>query len=127
MKEKKKVNRKKAIKETIKTALFVFMFLLFLLVTIAFLIKVNIDNHIHTRPTKQYTMTTKVIKVDKPTDTVTIQDFNGNLWQFKGVKDWEEGAICSCIMDNNGTDSIKDDKIISTHYDGWFEAWGDFF
>lgn len=122
MKEKKKVNRKKTIKETIKTALFIFMFLLFILATVTFSIKVN-----HTRSTKQYAMTTKVIKVDKPIDTVTIQDFNGNLWQFKGIKDWTEGAICSCIMNDNGTDSIKDDKIISTHYDGWFEAWGDFF
>ena len=75
----------------------------------------------------RYAMTTKVIKVNKPTDTVTIQDFDGNLWQFKEVKDWKEGAICSCIMDDNGTDSIKDDKIISTHYDGQFEDWRDFF
>lgn len=75
-----------------------------------------------------YAMTTKVIKVDKPTGTITIQDFNGNLWQFKGIKDWwTKGAICSCIMDDNRTDSIKDDKIISVHYDGQFEDWRDFF
>lgn len=122
MKGKKKVNKRKVVK-TIKSSIFSFMIFLLILATIIFIVKVDINN----RPAKQYAMTTEVVRVDKPTDTVTIQDFNGNLWQFKGTKEWTEGAICSCIMDDNGTDLIKDDKIVSTHYDGWFEAWGDFF
>lgn len=72
-----------------------------------------------------YAMTTKVVRVSRANDTVTVKDFNGNYWQFKGVEDWYVGDICSCIMDNNGTEEITDDEIISTHYDGWVERWAD--
>lgn len=66
-----------------------------------------------------YSMTTEVIQVSRANDTVTVKDFNGNLWQFKGSEDWYAGEICSCIMDNKGTPEIKDDEIIKVHYDGW--------
>lgn len=72
-----------------------------------------------------YAMTTKVVRVSKANDTVTVKDFNGNYWQFKGVEDWDVGDICSCVMDNKGTEEITDDEIISTHYDGWMERWAD--
>ena len=70
-----------------------------------------------------YGLTTMVFDVSYATDTVTVEDFNGNLWQFNGVKDWVEGDICTLVMDSKGTAEIKDDTIISVHYSGYFEGW----
>ena len=47
-------------------------------------------------------------------------DNNGFVWQFYGVEDWEEGDICSVIMNHNGTETIFDDIIITTRYGGRF-------
>ena len=44
-------------------------------------------------------------------------------WQFKGVEDWGIGDVCSCIMSDNGTELIDDDKIVKVKYDGWFSGW----
>ena len=54
---------------------------------------------------------------------MTVEDFNGNLWQFDGAEDWVEGDICTLIMNSKGTEEIKDDTIISVHYSGYFEGW----
>lgn len=70
-----------------------------------------------------YPITTVVYDVSEATDTVTVIDFNGNLWQFKRVEDWNVGDICSCLMNSKGTELIKDDEIVKTHYSGWFEGW----
>lgn len=72
-----------------------------------------------------YPMTAVVVKVSRPNDTVTIRDFNGNLWQFKGAEDWEVNDIASCIMDNKSTDRISDDEVISVRYDGYLEGWAE--
>ena len=69
-----------------------------------------------------YPQTTIVVKVYN--DVVTLQDFNGNLWEFTGAEDWQVGDICSCIMNNNGTENIFDDEIIKVEYDGYFPIWG---
>ena len=70
-----------------------------------------------------YGLTTVVFDVSYATDTVTVEDFNGNLWQFDGVEDWVKGDICTLVMDSKGTAEIKDDTIISVHYSGYFEGW----
>ena len=70
-----------------------------------------------------YGLTTIVFNVSYSTDIVTVEDFNGNLWQFDGAEDWTEGDICTLIMNSKGTAEIKDDTIISVHYSGYFEGW----
>lgn len=70
-----------------------------------------------------YGMTAVVTNVSQATNTVTIEDFNGNLWQFKGIEDWTIDDIASCVMDNKGTIEIKDDEIISVHYSGYWKGW----
>lgn len=72
-----------------------------------------------------YGMTAVVTNVSQATDTVTIEDFNGNLWQFKGIEDWEVDDIASCVMDNQGTAEIKDDVIISARYGGYWKGWAE--
>lgn len=72
-----------------------------------------------------YGITAIVTNVSQTTDTVTIKDFNGNLWQFKGIEDWEVDDIASCVMDNKGTAEIKDDVIVSVRYSGYWEGWAE--
>lgn len=79
------------------------------------------------KETHCYPMTAIVVDVSTATDTVTVKDYNGNLWQFKGVEDWYPGDICSCIMDSKGTELIKDDEILCPpRYDGTLEGWNEF-
>lgn len=52
-------------------------------------------------------------------DTVVVQDFNGNKWEFIGADDWQVGDICAMIMDSKGTDKIFDDEIVKTKYAGF--------
>ena len=70
-----------------------------------------------------YPLTTRVVEVDEEADLVTCEDFNGNLWEFEGCEDWQDGDICSLLMNDKGTEEIFDDEIILMHYDGTFEGW----
>ena len=54
------------------------------------------------------------------TDFIVFTDFNGNEWEINGdSEDWDCGDIISVIMDNNGTEIIYDDEVVSTKYSGW--------
>ena len=71
----------------------------------------------------QYAKTAKIIEVNRITDTVTCEDYNGNLWEFTECEDWEVGDIAALLMNNNGTESIYDDTIVEVRYCGAFEWW----
>lgn len=49
-------------------------------------------------------------------ETVTVEDNNGNLWDFQGVEDWHIGDGCTMLMDSNGTTEIEDDVIVRNFY-----------
>lgn len=55
--------------------------------------------------------------VDTNGDIVYIEDCTGNIFSFYGGDDWYVGDKCSCVMDNNCTASIKDDIVLSAHYE----------
>ena len=57
-----------------------------------------------------------VTNIDTDRDIVTIKDFNGHLWQFEGVEDYEIGDTIPLIMNKNWTPEIKDDEIEKTRY-----------
>lgn len=59
-----------------------------------------------------------VTETDDTTDTVTFTEPNGNRWSFEGVEDWCEGDKIAVIMDDNGTEDIYDDEIVSVRYKG---------
>lgn len=61
-----------------------------------------------------YPLSTTVTEIKS--DTVTVEDSNGNLWEFDGVEDWQVGDCCALIMHDNSTSEIMDDKIISAKY-----------
>lgn len=63
-----------------------------------------------------YSLTTAVISVDYNTDTVEVEDCNGNIWAFTGCEDWQVEDTCSLIMSDKGTQNIHDDEIISAKY-----------
>ena len=63
-----------------------------------------------------YPISTEVVGIDATTDTVIVQQPNGNIWEFTGVDDWEVGDTCNMIMNDNGTDNIYDDIIVKTQY-----------
>ena len=57
---------------------------------------------------------------DNGNDLVIYEDFEGNVWDFPGIEDWEEGDRVALIMDNNGTpDNIYDDLPVVWRYIGW--------
>lgn len=68
---------------------------------------------------KEYPQTMTVVQVDIATDTVTCEDATGNLWQFKGVEDWQVNDIVSMIMNDNGTEEVFDDEIVKVRYNGF--------
>lgn len=92
---------------------------------IFFCLGVFVGQNTLTKAKNLYSLTTIVLEVSPYNDTVTVQDFNGSLWQFKGVEDWDAGDVCSCLMDSKGTPEIKDDEIVSARYCGYFSGWKD--
>lgn len=66
-----------------------------------------------------YAITTVVVELDYGEDTVTCQDFNGNLWVFYGVEDWAVCDVATLVMWNAETDTIYDDEILHAYYSGW--------
>lgn len=57
-----------------------------------------------------------VICVNSDLDKITVIDCDGEVYQFYGAEDWLVNDKCILLMDNNGTEDIKDDIIISTKY-----------
>ena len=63
-----------------------------------------------------------VIEVNYEYNYIAIEDFTGNVWEWEGVEDWQEGDIAAMIMDDNGTESIFDDIILDIQYCGTLEG-----
>lgn len=66
-----------------------------------------------------YANTARVMAISYGTDTVVVEDYNGNLWAFYGTEDWMEGDCVSLVMSDEGTEEIVDDVILSVRYSGW--------
>ena len=47
---------------------------------------------------------------------VVVETVNGDIFEFKGNGTWLVNDSVVLLMDNNGTDDIKDDKIIDVNY-----------
>lgn len=74
---------------------------------------------LQSRPVENfYPLATVVVEADAEKDVVTLEDGTGNLWTLEGVEDWELGDVCACIMGDNGTENISDDRIVSAKYCG---------
>ena len=66
-----------------------------------------------------------VTEVDTESDTVTWND-GRNKWTFYGVEDWMVGDGIAVIMSDEGTESVKDDRMIGNpryiNFDGMTES-----
>lgn len=80
------------------------------------------NNNTKFKHTKQindcYPMTTIVREIDNKNDIVTVENNDGELFQFIGIEDWQINDICTLMLNNNGTENIYDDIIIKTIYNG---------
>ena len=66
-----------------------------------------------------YSLTGLVTEIDEISDTVWVEDYNGNSWGFYGCEDWMVDDCCSLLMNSKGTADITDDVIVSYRYCAW--------
>ncbi len=69
-----------------------------------------------------YAMTAVVADLNYEKDTVTVVNANGFTWSFSGTEDWELGDVASLVMNDNGTEIIFDDEIVSVRYSGYIAS-----
>ena len=65
---------------------------------------------------EQYPLTAIVTENDN--GVITCVDYRGEGWVFDDGIDWEIDDVLSILMDDNGTETIYDDKIVSVFYGG---------
>lgn len=63
-----------------------------------------------------YPKLARVYEIDTENDLVFVEDANGFLWAFYGAEDWWVSDLVVMLMDDNGTDVVFDDIIVSTRY-----------
>ena len=66
-----------------------------------------------------YMQLTKVVNFTECVDMVTVEDYNGKLWYFHGIEDWEIGDACILTIKKYDTEYEEDDEIIKTTYSAW--------
>lgn len=64
-----------------------------------------------------------VHEIDRTTDTLTLIDFNGWMWDVYGAEDFDIGDVVGAIMDDVGTEVIYDDEVQCIRYCGRLEGW----
>lgn len=65
-----------------------------------------------------YAKTAVVIDVNPDENVVACEDHEGEVWEFYGTEDFEEGDILGLLMDDMGTETIFDDEIVEYNYNG---------
>lgn len=63
--------------------------------------------------TNIYTIQGKITSLDDIANIVTVTDTTGEMWQFKGIKGYELAEKVTMTMNDNGTNNITDDIIVS--------------
>lgn len=101
-----------------------FLALILCVVYVLAVLTVSVEAKKTPAPKGYYPTTAVVVKVNRKTDTVTVKDAVGRMWEFYGCEDWQVGDVASLLMYDRGTKRVKDDKIVMAHYSG-FEK-GDF-
>ena len=62
-----------------------------------------------------------VRSINREMDCVVVEDGAGLCWAFYGVEDYEVGDMVAMIMEDMGTESVLDDRVIDALYGGYFE------
>lgn len=66
-----------------------------------------------------YPTTFEVYALDRKHDIIILQDYNGEIFTWKGIEDWCLGDVASALMNDNGTETITDDEILMLRYSGY--------
>ena len=64
-----------------------------------------------------------ITEIDEENNLITVTCSNGNMFGFYDTDgDWFCGDFCSLIMYDSGTESVCDDKIVCSKYEGYMES-----
>ena len=70
-----------------------------------------------------YPQTFVVGNVDYERNVMILVDCNENEWECFDIEDYDIGDIIAAIMDDNNTEIIFDDEIVTLRYAGYMEGW----
>lgn len=59
-----------------------------------------------------------VRSVNRAMDCVVVEDGAGLCWAFYGVEDYDVGDVVAMTMEDMGTESVYDDRVIDALYGG---------
>ena len=65
---------------------------------------------------KTYGRISHVVELDNKDDVVVVEDEFGHLWEFYGIEDWQVNDCVVLVMNDQGTQAMEDDTIVSTTY-----------
>lgn len=68
---------------------------------------------------EQYPKVFMIEEIDYESDSMLLIDCNGFEWEVLEPQDYAEGDYVATIMDDQGTEEIFDDEIISLRYAGF--------
>lgn len=59
-----------------------------------------------------------VRSVNRAMDCVVVEDGAGLCWAFYGIEDYDVGDVVAMTMEDMGTESVYDDRVIDARYGG---------
>ena len=71
---------------------------------------------------EEYPQTMVVAHFNEYIDSATIETATGYQYSFWGVEDYQVGDIVAVIMNDNATETIEDDKIVSVRFSGYVKG-----
>ena len=87
-----------------------------IILTIVLVFTIVISGVLEKHYERIYPITARVAEIDRENDKVIIKTATDIGYCFYGVEDYEEGDFVSCIMDNMGTESVEDDKVLKVRF-----------
>lgn len=97
----------------------IFIFILCVAIAVVFTLFLKEETKVSMTNGEYYSLTTKIVSIDRKTDFIICKDCNGNLWTFYGSEDWEINDCASLLMNTQGTKEIFDDTIEAAKYCSW--------
>lgn len=71
------------------------------------------------KPKNLYPQTAIVVRTDESQNILTLMTGAGHVFSYETpIEDWLPGDICSMIMNNRGTEDVRDDEIRNIRYSG---------
>ena len=100
------------------------LIIVLILATLAIGLPLLIQQREETKRSHLQAETMMVINVCHETEIVTLKDYYGKQWVYKGaVEDIFKNDLVSCMVDNKGTVKLTDDEILDIKYGGMLKGW----